>query len=105
MDTNRLEELKKYLAESPDDIFIQYAIAMELKEPEPEESLLYLENLLESHPDYLPTYFQAAELMGELDRTDDALEVVKKGIDLATQQSEFNTLRELKNLELNLMFE
>lgn len=65
MNIQRLEQLRSLLAEEPNDPFLQYAIATEIKDEQPTEALNAFRILLQQHPEYLPTYYQAAGLMVE----------------------------------------
>ena len=105
MNEARITLLKKYIEEDPNDPFNYYAIATEMVGQKPEKAKEYFELLLRQHPDYLPTYYHAAQLWADEEEYEQAEEVYKKGIALATEQQNHKTLRELNTAYQNLLFE
>ena len=96
MQEQRLKILLEYLAEEPNEPFNVYAVAMEYMNTDAKKALVYLQELLEKHPNYLPSYYHAANLMAELEM-EQAQEVFEKGIALAKQQGNEKAARELKS--------
>lgn len=97
MSVDRLEILQKMMKDKPEDLFLQYAIALEYKsagsyEPAKEQ----LDRLLQTSPDYLPTYYQLAELLEETGEIERAAAVLEKGMALAQRLGDSRTARELK---------
>lgn len=105
MNEERVDQLKKFLSESPDDPFVKYALALEYIESNPDKSLLLFRDLLLNHSDYLPTYYHAADLLVELAEYDEAKEVFEKGIELSKKKKDQKTLAELQNAYQNFLFE
>ncbi|MCF6352723.1 MAG: tetratricopeptide repeat protein [Cyclobacteriaceae bacterium] len=105
MNNERISILESFLKAEPEDPFNWYAIAMEYKHIDLAKSKEYLTHLLTRFPDYLPTYYQMAELLIEDGTKNDAEEVLEKGITLAKVQKNTNTQRELQNLLNNLLFD
>ena len=105
MNSERLKLLEEYLKNDPNDPFNLYAIAAEYRSSEPDKSLEFYSQLLEKHKDYLPTYYQAATLLAALDRTTEAEEIFKHGIELAREQNNALTLRELQSAYNEMLFE
>lgn len=96
MQVERLKILLEYLEEEPNEPFNIYAVAMEYINKDKKQALVYLEELLKNHPDYLPTYYHAADLMVEFEM-DNAEEVYQKGIEVARNQGNTKAERELKS--------
>jgi tetratricopeptide (TPR) repeat protein len=96
MNSERLRQLLAFASESPDDPFIQYALAMEYRSEQPQEAKRIFGELLHHHPDYLPTYYQAAALCEQQGRTEDALKLYQAGIELAIKQNDRGALKELR---------
>jgi tetratricopeptide (TPR) repeat protein len=96
MNSSRLNQLLKFWEESPDDPFICYALALEYKVADPEQTLRLFNHLLEKHPDYLPTYYQVALFHEEKGRVKEALKLYQQGIELAVKQNDTGTLKELR---------
>ena len=86
----------QFLEEEPDNPFNIYALAMEYQTEKPEKARLYFDQLVAEHPDYLPTYYQAAALYAELDERSKTIELYEKGILLAQAQENQKTLLELQ---------
>ncbi len=105
MNSERLKLLEEYLKNDPNDPFNLYAIATEYRSSSPEKALQYYHDLLTRHADYLPTYYQAATLLADMDKTTEAEEIFKQGINLAIAQNNALTLRELRSAYNELLFE
>ncbi len=105
MNQARIDLLKKYIEEEPSDPFNYYGLACEYLQENPEESLSIFVTLLEEHPDYLATYYQAAQLLASFEMEEKALEVFRNGIALAKAQQNTKTLLELNTAYQNLLFE
>lgn len=101
----RLGSLLKFLEETPKDPFLLYAIANEYRLESPERSKNYFEKLVKEHPQYLPAYYQAAQLHQELGELDEAAELYKAGIVVAAQQKDTKTLSELQSAYMNFQIE
>ena len=99
---NRLEYLLELHQEQPNDPFIVYGIMLEYKKNNSDETTQYVNLMLTSFPDYLATYYQAAEYFAEKGSYEKALEIYEKGIALAISLNEMKTLAELKNAKQNL---
>ena len=105
MHAERISQLEKFLEDDPNDPFLLYALATEYVKEAPQTALIYFEQLLLEHPDYVPTYYHAAALYSELDLQDKAEQTYKKGIQKAEKAGEAHALRELKTAYTNWQFE
>lgn len=105
MNSSRLEQLKKFLKDDPNDPFTLYAIATEYRTEQPAEAKVYFDRLLAEHPDYLATYYHAAQLYRDMEEIDIAKSMYESGIDLAKKQNNQLALRELQNAYNELLFE
>jgi len=104
MNSERLNLLFRYLKEEPNEPFHLYGIAMEYMTSDLDKAKEYLQNLYDSHPNYLPTYYQLGTVLIEHGDENQAISVLEKGIELAKKQHEINTLRELQSLYDELTF-
>lgn len=101
MSTDRLAKLKNFYEEDPGDRFTRFALAREhLKEGNTDKALAFFEELVETDPDYVGTYYHLGKLYEQLDRTDDALDTYKQGIEVARDQGEQKALSELQDAKL-----
>lgn len=105
MNEGRIDLLKKYIKEDPKDPFNHYGLACEYLQEAPEKALIILRGLKEDFPDYLPTYYQLAQLLVTFEEEEEALEVYKQGIAVARVQKNTKTLQELSTAYQNLQFE
>lgn len=105
MKSDRIAQLIKFLAEDPHDAFVKYGLAMEYLTDQPEESITWFTDLLINHPDYLPTYYQAAALYAEIGSREEAEEVYRKGIELAKKVNDRHSLAELQSAYQNFLME
>ena len=73
--------LNKILAQSPNDPFARYGLAMEYsKSGEIERALEEFNKLLSSNPDYTPGYFMAAQTLARENRIGEAKQMLVAGI-------------------------
>jgi len=94
----RLEQLRQFLADDPADPFNTYALALEYLKTDVSEAGSLLLGLLKTHPDYLPTYYQAANLLAATGKLSDALQVAEQGMKLAQSKNDLKARRELQAL-------
>ncbi|GAB4016261.1 hypothetical protein GCM10028808_44140 [Spirosoma migulaei] len=99
MNNDRIQQLMEFVEEEPGNPFNVYALAMEYVNRQPEQARIYFDQLLNGHPDYLPTYYHAAALYAELDERDKAAALYDKGIALAKMQNNLKTLQELQRAQ------
>ena len=94
---DRIELLKRYLHEDPDDSFTSYALSLEhirLKDyPEAKSILLELNR---KDPDYLAAYYQLGKVCESLGLPEEAVSVYEKGMLLARLQKNQHTFSELE---------
>ena len=101
MSTDRLEQLKTFHEEDPEDPFTRYALAQEhLKHDHTERALALFEELVETDPDYVGTYYHLGKLYEQLDRTDDALDTYEQGIEMAREHGTQKDLSELQDARM-----
>ena len=96
MQAERIKFLLEQLESEPNEPFNIYALAIEYKEKDPEKALNYFETLLNQFPDYLPTYYHAANLYFQFIQNSKADLTYLKGIELAEEKKNDKALRELK---------
>jgi tetratricopeptide (TPR) repeat protein len=93
---SRREQLEAMLVDSPDDTFLQYALAMELdSEGEHERSLELHASLIANDPPYVPSYFMSGQLLSRLDRIEEARQMLLQGIEEARQQGDAHAAAEM----------
>jgi tetratricopeptide (TPR) repeat protein len=84
MSPGRLDELNEFLRQDPDDPFTHYAIALEYvsmkKFP---EAIAKFDEVIELDANYVAAYHQKGLLLAGLNRKDEALRTLEKGIQIA----------------------
>jgi len=102
---DRAKVLRDYIKEEPEDPFNYYALALEIKDLNPNEAEELFNFLLTKHSNYLPVYFHAAQFFFELNQIIHAKEIYENGIALAEMHKEDKTKKELQNAYQNFLFE
>ncbi len=84
------------LEKEPNDIFLNYALAVEFSGEEKfaEAETQFLKTL-QLNNDYLPCYYQLGQTAEKLNKEKEALEYYHKGVELAKKQNNNKALNEL----------
>jgi tetratricopeptide (TPR) repeat protein len=94
---NRLSQLQTYLAEAPNDPFLQYALALEyLKIKQDSDALAVFTTLTKQHPNYVGTYYHLGKLQEKMEMYDEALDTYEQGIIIAQKVNDHHTRNELQ---------
>ena len=84
MTSSRFDILKNFLDEDPKDPFNHYALALEyVAQQKSHEAIAKFEDVITLDPNYVPAYHQLGLLYAQLNRRDDALKTLEKGIQIA----------------------
>lgn len=95
---SRREKIEAMLADDPSDTFLRYSLAMELRNEERHDaSLEKLAELTRDDPPYVPAYFMAAQQLADLERVDEAREMLREGIEQARQQGDGHAAAEMSD--------
>jgi hypothetical protein len=85
------------LADDPTDAFLRYGLAMDFAGAgEPEEAARCFAELLKANPEYVAGYLQAAKVLRELNRDDEARAVARVGVGVARRQGDEHAAGELE---------
>ena len=92
----KIEKLRSFLVNSPDDPFLNHALALEyIKEGnETVARKLFLE-ILARDPTYIGTYYHLGRLLEKAGETENAKNWYKKGMDAAKKASDQHVYNEL----------
>ena len=94
--SKRLEMLELMTTKKPDDPFVWYARAMELRSLErKDEALAAFGDVAARFSGYVPTYLMAAQVASELGRTDEARRFGERGLEVARTAGDGHALSEL----------
>ena len=100
---SRKEKILSMLADDPDDTFLRYSLAMELRsEGDQEASLGKLGELMSDSPPYVPAFFMAAQQLVDLGRIEQARTHLRDGIDQARDQGDGHAAAEMSELLASL---
>ena len=94
----RIEQLEGFLNNSPDDAFLNYALAMEfIGDADDLKARDILEKLIKSNPGYTATYYHLGKLLERAGEDEVAIKVYERGIKITRQNGEQHALSELQS--------
>lgn len=94
---DRIATFRSFISKSPSDPFPRYGLAMEYKgRGELAEAWALFQELMASFPDYVPTYLMAGGTLVALSRRDEAADVYRRGVEVATRRGDQHARRELE---------
>ncbi|MEY4041645.1 MAG: hypothetical protein EBR94_04060 [Bacteroidetes bacterium] len=103
---SRIEQIRQFLQESPNDSFLRYALAQELQKQgdlnAAREAYLWL---TENQPSYVATYYHLGKLLITQGEKEAALAWFNLGIEHAKAAKELHALSELQSAKLELEYE
>ena len=92
----RREFLEEVLRHQPDNAFAHYGLALELVDSEPAAAWTHFEYLLQHHPEYAATYYQAGVFLMKQGRIDEARRVLAAGVEVTGRQGKQHAQSELR---------
>jgi Tfp pilus assembly protein PilF len=96
---SRREQLEEMLAEDPNDPFLHYALALEhVSLGRHDLAASRLQTLIQSQPEYVPAYLQAAKALQQLGKEEEARAVLRSGITMATQKGDTHAALEMEGM-------
>lgn len=103
----RIQTLQRLIDMDTNDVFSRYALALEyFNMPNWEMALSHFLFLKDHFSEYIPTYYQLAQLYEQLNEKDKAIETYKAGITKALLYKDMHALSELRSalqeLEMDL---
>lgn len=103
---NRIEQLQAFLKDSPDDAFLNYALATEhVSAGDDAQAEEIFKNLLTTHPGYIATYYHLGKLLERKGQKEAAMDIYRAGIEKAKQTGERHSLSELQSALLELEYD
>ncbi len=97
MAPTRRQRFEALLAENPDDPELGYAVAMEHgSEGDEETAARLLLELTHKHPDFIPAYLQAGQVLARLDRVEEAQATYRAGIAAAQKKGDLHAAGEMQ---------
>lgn len=94
---DRIDKLKAFLADSPADCFLKHALALEyIKLGKEEEARQLFEDILHQNPQYTGSYYHLAKLLERTGKTEEAMVVYEKGMEVCKSLGEQHAFGELR---------
>jgi Tfp pilus assembly protein PilF len=95
--TERIRQLETFLQQSPDDCFLNHALALEyIKLGDDEEAQRLFRKNLSQDPAYVATYYHLGKLLERLDAAEEAAALYEKGMEQARAVGDMHAYRELQ---------
>ncbi len=100
---NRVEQLKEFLKETPDDPFLNYALTMEYQKiGEFDKTRKGFDHMISTFPNYVGTYYHFGKFLETQGEKEMAAEIYNKGILVARSARNMHAANELQGA-LNLL--
>ncbi|MGA2595211.1 MAG: tetratricopeptide repeat protein [Bryobacteraceae bacterium] len=95
--STRLEMLKNMVAQSPNDSFTRYGLAMEYaRSGDLEQAIQEYRALLAANPNYPAAYFHGGQTLEKLGRREEARTLYQQGIEATTRLGDLHTRSEIQ---------
>jgi predicted Zn-dependent protease len=95
---NRRQKLEALLAESPEDSFLHYALAMQCAaDGDDPAAIARMTALLDLDPHYVPAYFQLAQIVVRGGEADRARQLLTQGIEVARRAGDDHAEAEMRD--------
>jgi Tfp pilus assembly protein PilF len=100
---DRIEKLKLFIAQNPQDHFSKHALAMEyIKLGDDSSAKALLESILKAEPDYIGSYYHLGKLWERAGNAENAKQVYTSGIEISRRQGDNHAQGELMTALDNL---
>ena len=94
---NKIDQLKQFLKVTPNDSFLQHALALELiKLGNDEDAKLLFDNVLLNEPAYVGSYYHLGKLLERIDNFPAALKMYELGMRQAKLAKDNHSYNELQ---------
>ena len=102
---DRIAKLVQYLEATPNDNFLQHALALEyIKIGNDTEAQKLFENILANDPNYVGTYYHLAKLLERTGETEQAIQWYEKGMATAKAAGDQHLYNELQAAYEDLVY-
>ena len=103
--SDRIEKLKAYLQASPNDCFLNHAMALEyVKIGDEANARLHFENNLKNDASYVATYYHLAKLLERTGHTPEAIAIYEEGMKQAKAAKDNHSYSELQSAYEDLVY-
>lgn len=102
---DRIAKLNEFLLASPEDSFLQHALALEhIKLGNDEAARELFERILNREPGYIGSYYHLAKLLERNENTEEAIRIYEKGMAEAKKAGDNHAFGELRGAYEELTF-
>jgi predicted Zn-dependent protease len=106
MRDERISKLKEFLKSSPDDEFLNFALAQEYIGMEDDDSASeLLKKLRRISPDYVATYYHLGKLLIRQGQNDEAEKIFNEGIEVGRKIKDNHSVSELQSALNELLYD
>lgn len=103
--SDRIERIRTFLEQSPDDCFLNHALALEyVKAGDEQEALKLFEKNLAFDPGYIATYYHLGKLLEKLGEQERAISIYEKGMEQARAAGDGHSYNELQAAHEDLAY-
>ncbi|RAJ06999.1 tetratricopeptide repeat protein [Chitinophaga skermanii] len=101
----RIEKLKSFLAETPNDSFLKHALALEyIKLGNDDDAQKLFEDILANEPHYVGSYYHLGKLFERKGDQQAAILTYEKGMHIAKEAREMHAYNELQAAYEDLVY-
>lgn len=103
--SERIQKLKNFLQQSPDDCFLNHALALEhVKLGEDADAKVLFEKNLSYDPAYIATYYHYGKLLERVGEQDKAIATYEQGMAASKSVGDMHTYNELQGAYEDLVY-
>ena len=100
---NRIDKIKSFLADSPKDSFLTFALAKEHEKlGDKKQALKQYLKIVENDPNYVGTYYHLGKLYEQLEEYATAFQTYKEGMKITRAVGDQHAFSELAGAKLGL---
>jgi Tfp pilus assembly protein PilF len=101
----RIQKIKDFLEQSPEDSFLQHALALEyIKIGDDMAAKSLFELILQREPGYVGSYYHLAKLLERNAQSEEAIKVYEKGMTEASKAGDDHAYAELRSAYEELIY-
>ncbi|HPQ08604.1 MAG TPA: hypothetical protein PK995_05195 [Bacteroidia bacterium] len=101
--SHRKDQILELLKENPDDVFLNYALGLEyFSENNLNLAEQQMKKVVQIDANYTSAYYQLGLILIEQNKEQEALEYLKKGLEIALEKNNLKEISEFKSLITNI---
>lgn len=103
---SKIKKLANFIKNNPNDSFSKFALALEfLKDDQLKKARILFEDIKQNDPEYDGVYYHLGKLYERSGRLEDARNIYKQGVEVATENGNKRNTKELKEALAELEIE